>query len=172
MPHADTIPNIDLAPIFTDPTWMTRNVRYPVSEAEENQFGAAPHRDHSFLTLLPISNIPGLEVMPQNGNWISADYVDDDSIEGTGSGSEAGSACPRRTAPRIFKSQRPVGTFGDSPPASLRRQSPFRLPNSPSTAGRRNFPRTTPGPIPIRTGNPTPPVECPGQNCFGRGSGA
>ena len=42
MPHADTIPNIDLAPFFTDPTWMTRNVRYPVSEAEENQFGAAP----------------------------------------------------------------------------------------------------------------------------------
>lgn len=61
--------------MFTDPNWMTRNVHYPAVEAEENQFGISPHTDHGFITLLPINEIPGLEVKSQAGTWIPAEYI-------------------------------------------------------------------------------------------------
>lgn len=62
--------------LFTDPTWLTRNVHYPAMKAEENQFGISPHSDHGFITLLPISDIPGLEVKSQTGDWISVDFIE------------------------------------------------------------------------------------------------
>ena len=80
---------LDLAPdylngFFTDPMWFTRNVHYPAMKAEENQFGISPHSDHGFITLLPVSKVPGLEVKTQDGNWISGDYVEDAIIVNSG----------------------------------------------------------------------------------------
>ena len=69
---------------FTDPMWFTRNVHYPVMEAEENQFGISPHSDHGFITLLPVSKTPGLEVKTQGGEWITGDYVKDAIIVNSG----------------------------------------------------------------------------------------
>lgn len=60
-------------PLFEDPTWLTRNVRYAAVEPEDNQFGAAPHRDHGFITMLPISDVPGLEIQARDGAWIAAE---------------------------------------------------------------------------------------------------
>lgn len=71
-------------PFFTDPTWTTRNSHYPPMAAEENQFGISPHTDHSFITLLPISEIPGLEVKSQTGEWIKARYIPDALIVNSG----------------------------------------------------------------------------------------
>ncbi|MGY9000512.1 MAG: isopenicillin N synthase family dioxygenase [Rhodospirillales bacterium] len=80
---------LDLKPdyfddMFTDPTWFTRNVHYPAIKAEENQFGISPHSDHGFITLLPISEVPGLEVKTQAGNWMKGDYIEGAMIVNSG----------------------------------------------------------------------------------------
>ncbi len=69
---------------FTDPMWFTRNVHYPAVQAEKNQFGISPHSDHGFITLLPLSKVPGLEVKTQCGQWISGGYVKDAIVVNSG----------------------------------------------------------------------------------------
>ena len=70
--------------MFTDPVMWSRNAHYPAVEPEENQFGIAPHSDHSFLTMLPVTDVPGLQILTQNGNWIEAKYVDQAILVNTG----------------------------------------------------------------------------------------
>lgn len=67
-------------PLFDDPLWTTRNSHYPVMAAEENQFGISPHQDHGFMTLLPLSEVPGLEIRTRAGNWINVDHIGQDAI--------------------------------------------------------------------------------------------
>ena len=69
---------------FTDPMWFTRNVHYPAMQPETGQFGISPHTDHGFITLLPLSKVPGLEVKTQDGKWISGDYVKDAIVVNSG----------------------------------------------------------------------------------------
>ena len=71
-------------PYFTAPMWWTRNTYYPALEAEENQFGISPHSDHSFITLLPISEVPGLEILLPSGGWLPASPVADGILVNTG----------------------------------------------------------------------------------------
>jgi isopenicillin N synthase-like dioxygenase len=80
---------LELAPdyfddLFTDPTWLTRNVRYPTVNAEDNQFGISPHTDHGFITLLPVSKVPGLEVKTQAGDWMTGEYIEGAMIVNSG----------------------------------------------------------------------------------------
>jgi len=80
---------LDLPPnyfdgMFTDPVMWSRNAHYPAVEPEENQFGIAPHSDHSFLTMLPVTEVPGLQILTQSGNWIDAKYVDQGILVNTG----------------------------------------------------------------------------------------
>jgi isopenicillin N synthase-like dioxygenase len=72
--------------MFDDPLWTTRNQHYPAAEgeAEDNQFGIAPHRDHGFITLLPVTDTPGLEIQTQSGRWLPANWVDGAIIINTG----------------------------------------------------------------------------------------
>lgn len=72
------------AEFFTDPMWFTRNVHYPAIQAKKNQFGISPHSDHGFITLLPLSKVPGLEVKTQDGRWISGGYVKDAIVVNSG----------------------------------------------------------------------------------------
>ncbi len=45
---------------------------YPPSlAAEDNQFGIAPHTDSGFMTFLPQSEVPGLEILTVTGKWIA-----------------------------------------------------------------------------------------------------
>src|SRR3546814_8233334 len=70
---------------FADPMWTTRNAWYPGSpDAEENQFGISPHRDHSFITFLPLSEEPGLQIQTPRGEWIKAEQVEGAIIVNTG----------------------------------------------------------------------------------------
>lgn len=70
---------------FTDPMWTTRNAYYPGSpDAEDNQFGISPHRDHGFITLLPLSNEAGLQIQAPSGEWLAAEQVEDAIIVNTG----------------------------------------------------------------------------------------
>src|SRR3546814_2815579 len=43
---------------------------YPPGDGNDpNEFGAAPHADAGFLTLLPQAAVPGLEIATQSGKW-------------------------------------------------------------------------------------------------------
>ncbi|MEK9662752.1 MAG: 2OG-Fe(II) oxygenase family protein, partial [Alphaproteobacteria bacterium] len=69
---------------FEEPIMWTRNAHYPPVAAEDNQFGISPHSDHSFLTMLPLSDVPGLQVLTRSGKWLPADPVADGIIVNTG----------------------------------------------------------------------------------------
>jgi isopenicillin N synthase-like dioxygenase len=71
-------------PYFEEPIQWTRNSHYPAVEPEENQFGISPHSDHSFMTLLPLSDVPGLQVLTRNGTWLPAEPVANGIIVNTG----------------------------------------------------------------------------------------
>jgi isopenicillin N synthase-like dioxygenase len=72
-------------PFFADdPHFIGRNSHYPVVDLEENQFGIAPHSDHGFLTLLPLSDVPGLEIRTHDGNWIPAPVIPGAILVNTG----------------------------------------------------------------------------------------
>lgn len=70
--------------LFDDPVWTTRNQHYPAVAAEDNQFGIAPHCDHGFLTLLPVTQEPGLQIRTSEGDWLPANTVDGAIIVNTG----------------------------------------------------------------------------------------
>ena len=69
---------------FADPVMWSRNAHYPAEVPEKNQYGIAPHSDHSFLTMLPTTEVPGLQILSQNGNWIDAKYIDKGILVNTG----------------------------------------------------------------------------------------
>ncbi len=70
--------------LFDDPAWTTRNQHYPPVAAEDNQFGIAPHSDHGFLTLLPVTDEPGLQIRATSGRWLPANTIDGAIIVNTG----------------------------------------------------------------------------------------
>ena len=69
---------------FKDPVMWSRNAHYPAEIPEKNQYGIAPHSDHSFLTMLPTTEVPGLQILSQNGDWIDAKYIDKGILVNTG----------------------------------------------------------------------------------------
>jgi isopenicillin N synthase-like dioxygenase len=71
-------------PYFDDPTWLTRNVHYPPDTPDENQFAASPHRDHSFLTILPMSPISGLQFQTPGGDWMAPEYLENAIVVNSG----------------------------------------------------------------------------------------
>jgi isopenicillin N synthase-like dioxygenase len=70
--------------MFDDGHFVNRNGFYPPDEREDGQFGIAPHQDHSFFTLLPVSEVPGLEVLARSGRWIPAPAVEGAILVNTG----------------------------------------------------------------------------------------
>lgn len=71
-------------PFFKEPIMWSRNAHYPAVEPEENQFGIAPHSDHSFLTMLPTTEVPGLQIRTQSGDWVDAKYIKEGILVNTG----------------------------------------------------------------------------------------
>lgn len=71
-------------PFFKEPVMWSRNAHYPAIEPEENQFGIAPHSDHSFLTMLPTTEVPGLQIRTQSGEWIDAKHIKEGILVNTG----------------------------------------------------------------------------------------
>jgi len=51
---------------------ILRAAHFPPGELEDCQFNVGPHTDSSFLTLLAVTEIPGLELLSQSGNWFPA----------------------------------------------------------------------------------------------------
>jgi len=71
-------------PYFTDPIMWSRNAYYPPVKPEDNQFGIAPHCDHSFLTMLPLAEEPGLQILDEDENWMWPDPVESGILVNTG----------------------------------------------------------------------------------------
>ena len=69
---------------FREPHFINRNAHYAPSQADENQFGLAPHSDHGFITFLPLSDVPGLEVKTQEGKWIEVPHLPEAMLINTG----------------------------------------------------------------------------------------
>jgi isopenicillin N synthase-like dioxygenase len=72
------------AAYFTEPMWWTRNAYYPALDPEENQFGISPHSDHGFITLLPMSEESGLQILSPGGTWFPATPVAGGILVNTG----------------------------------------------------------------------------------------
>jgi isopenicillin N synthase-like dioxygenase len=108
---------------FEEPIMWTRNAHYPAVEAEENQFGISPHSDHSFLTILPLTEVAGLEVLTHKGNWLPARYIEDAMVINTGEFLNLWSngrfiASPHRVVPPATD-RISMATFFDAAPETL-----------------------------------------------------
>ena len=55
---------------FQPSLFSVRLSHYPPAQPRENQFGIAPHSDSGFLTFLPQSAVPGLQVRMPDGSWV------------------------------------------------------------------------------------------------------
>lgn len=71
-------------PFFSEPHIYARLSHYPPVQAEENQFGIAPHCDHGFLTLLPVFDVPGLQILTRDRQWIPCPIVNGGILVNTG----------------------------------------------------------------------------------------
>ena len=72
-------------PAFQQPQLGIRMLEYPYAEKiEENQFGAAPHCDYGFFTILAQANMPGLELKTKSGEWIAAPALPGTFLVNTG----------------------------------------------------------------------------------------
>lgn len=61
---------------FEDALAWLRLIHYPTVERyEENQFGLGAHTDSGFLTFLPQTEVPGLEVQLPDGEWVRQPVV-------------------------------------------------------------------------------------------------
>ena len=58
---------------FTEPQYVLRLSHYtPQDVVADNEFGSAPHTDSSILTILPPSELPGLEIQARSDDWFAA----------------------------------------------------------------------------------------------------
>ena len=53
-------------------------------ELEANQFHLAPHTDSTFVTLLPTTDVPGLELLGPSGDWFPAPPIPDSLLFNSG----------------------------------------------------------------------------------------
>lgn len=71
--------------MFRMPEYYQRCAYYhPEEHMEQGQYALAPHSDGSFLTLLPMTPVPGLQVMTPSRDWLDVKYVKDALIVNTG----------------------------------------------------------------------------------------
>jgi isopenicillin N synthase-like dioxygenase len=71
---------LDLAPdyfdaAFAESQFTFRLSHYPPVAAKPNQFGLAPHTDANFLTFLAQTEVPGLQIRTESGEWLEVPYV-------------------------------------------------------------------------------------------------
>ena len=79
------LPRQYFLPLFDGAHINLRLSHYPANAtAEDNQFGIAPHADAGFLTMLPQSEVPGLEIRTTSGKWLGAPSMPGSYLVNTG----------------------------------------------------------------------------------------
>ena len=72
-------------PLFDGAHINLRLSHYPANAAaDDNQFGIAPHADAGFLTMLPQSEVPGLEIRTNSRRWLPAPSLPGSYLVNTG----------------------------------------------------------------------------------------
>ncbi len=58
---------------FSPPVHILRLLHYPPRDpALEGQFGIGPHTDYGYGSILAQANVPGLEILTRDGQWVQA----------------------------------------------------------------------------------------------------
>lgn len=73
--------------MFTDPSFNYRLAHYPVTPEVRGGgrlFGAAPHADVSFFTIVAQTEVPGLSILLPSGAWIPVQPVPRTFVVNTG----------------------------------------------------------------------------------------
>ena len=55
---------------------VLRLLHYPPTKLRDNDFGAGPHTDNSFLTILARMDVPGLAIKLPSGEWFSPPLIE------------------------------------------------------------------------------------------------
>lgn len=83
--------SLNLEPTYFDPhfsrsTSSVRLAHYPqVPEAERSDgYGSFPHQDLSFLTMIPPTEVPGLDVLLPTGEWLEVPKLENAILVNTG----------------------------------------------------------------------------------------
>jgi isopenicillin N synthase-like dioxygenase len=73
------LPRDWFAPFFQQPTTFLRLLHYPpqAPDSPDDAFGAAPHTDYGFITILTQDERGGLEVRRRDGTWLQANPIPD-----------------------------------------------------------------------------------------------
>jgi isopenicillin N synthase-like dioxygenase len=71
---------------FTPPTTALRLIHYPPAPLDrpDDLYGAHPHTDYGFLTILAQDDVGGLEVRSPDGSWMPVPFVPDTFIVNIG----------------------------------------------------------------------------------------
>ncbi len=66
------------SPAFREPSFTLRLSHYPpqAPTSKDEEFGLAPHRDSTFMTLLAPNKVAGLSLCTRSGRWIDAPVID------------------------------------------------------------------------------------------------
>lgn len=69
---------------FTESQFSFRISHYAPVARQEGLYGIAPHTDVNFMTFLPQSGVPGLQIATQPGDWQDVPYVANSYVVNTG----------------------------------------------------------------------------------------
>ncbi len=71
------LPPDGLDALFSDENHaVLRLLHYPPTKLEDNDFGAGPHTDNSFLTILSRMEVPGLAIKLPSGEWVKPPLIE------------------------------------------------------------------------------------------------
>ena len=81
--------SLDLEPdyfeqFFAESQYSFRLSHYPPVARKEGLYGIAPHTDMNFMTFLPQSDVPGLQIATEPGKWRDVPYVANSFVVNTG----------------------------------------------------------------------------------------
>ena len=69
---------------FAESQFSFRLSHYPPVDREDGLYGIAPHTDVNFMTFLPQSGVPGLQIATKPGAWQDVPYVPNSFVVNTG----------------------------------------------------------------------------------------